>query len=269
MDILNFGIFGAALILGITQHLFDRTSVNMALRRWWTNGLLFAVDTASVSLFAMAVGWIARSGAPPFVAITSTANLPYIAQLGILLLCHSFLQYWTHRLGHFVPLLWSWHRVHHTDTALDATTGLRHHPFEGLLNYPIFFLPLIILSPSASVMLAYILVSTFFALFTHMSPDWLPPRIDNILAKIVMTPRLHQLHHSTWQPETDTNYGNVLVIWDQLFGTYRRALPTPRHGFALGLEEVPAHKAQDPLLMIVSPFVRHDLRDNIKAGETL
>lgn len=75
-----------------------------------------------------------------------------------------------------------------------------------------------------------------------------------------MTPRLHQLHHSTFQPETGTNYGNVQVIWDRLFGTCLAAPDSARASFALGLDEFSTAGAQDPVLLIAAPFLAPDHR---------
>jgi sterol desaturase/sphingolipid hydroxylase (fatty acid hydroxylase superfamily) len=157
--------------------------------------------------------------------------------------------------------LWSWHRIHHTDTQLDATTGLRHHRFESMLDYLGFLLPVLLLAPSAAAVLGYFLLSIAFAMFTHVPPGWLPEPVDRALSRVVMTPRLHRLHHSTWQPETDTNYGTVLTIRDRLFGTYLAAPAVPRPGFAVGLEEFPVTKAQDPFLQLAAPFLAADQRD--------
>ncbi len=264
MEMIHLAVFAIALGFGLAQHLLedDRQPIaSTGVPRWWSNSVLFAAETATVTLFAAAVTWLTRMDAPALIAPAPIASLPVAAQMAILLALHSLVQYWVHRSGHKVPFLWNWHRIHHTDTRLDATTGLRHHPFESLLDYAAFLMPTLLLGPSAGGVLAYFILTIGFAMFTHFPPAWLPARLDHALSHVIMTPRLHQLHHSTHQPETDTNYGNVLVIWDRLFGTYLPARATPRPGFRLGLDEVPAPRAQDPFLMLAAPFLPHDLRN--------
>jgi sterol desaturase/sphingolipid hydroxylase (fatty acid hydroxylase superfamily) len=263
MDLLNFAVFAVALTIGLLQHLLDRGNATTALaaQRWWANTVLFAAHTAAVTLFAAAIAWLTRADATPTQGVLSIGTLPIAVQIPLFLLAQSFVQYWLHRAGHQMAVLWSLHRIHHTDTTLDATTGLRHHPFESMVDYiPALGLTLI-LTPSAAGILGFFLLGFAFALFTHINPAWVPARLDRALSSVIMTPRLHQLHHSTWQPETDTNYGNILVIWDRIFGTYLPAPDTPRAGFALGLDTFPAQKAQDPFLLIASPFLGPDLRD--------
>ncbi len=261
MDALNIAVFAVAITFGLGQHLLDRDPAPLtttSLPRWWTNGVLFAADTAVVTVFAAAITWLTRFDPATAISPFPIAGLPLAAQMAVLLLVHSFVQYWVHRGGHQIPLLWTWHRIHHTDHRLDATTGLRHHPFESMLDYLAFLLVITLVAPSAAGVLGYFLLSIAFAMYTHFPPAWLPVDIDRAFAKVIMTPRLHRLHHSTWQPETDTNYGNVLVIWDRVFGTYLAAPETLRPDFRLGLDEWPAAKAQDPFLQLASPFLPTD-----------
>jgi sterol desaturase/sphingolipid hydroxylase (fatty acid hydroxylase superfamily) len=259
MDLIHLAILATALAFGLIQHLLARDGRNPA-RRWWTNALLYATDIAVITLFAASVAWLTRPGAAALLPAVAITALPVLAQMAILLILHGVLQYGLHRCSHQIPRLWSWHRVHHSDPQLDATTGLRHHPFESLLDYLAFLLPVALIAPSAAGWLGYFLLNIAFALLTHMPPDLLPRKLERVLSRVVMTPGLHHLHHSDWQPETDSNYGTILVIWDQLFGTYRPLPATPRPGFALGLVEVPAPQAQDPFLMLAAPFLPQDLR---------
>jgi sterol desaturase/sphingolipid hydroxylase (fatty acid hydroxylase superfamily) len=263
MDTLHIALFVVALGFGIAQHLLDddNAPITAGVPRWWANGLLFAAETASVTLFAAAIVWLTSANATPAISPFAIGGWPVLTQIGLFLFVHSFMQYWIHRAGHRVPLLWSWHRIHHSDPALDATTGFRHHPFESMMDYGAFLLPTLLLAPSAAAVLSYFLLHIFFAMFTHLPPKWVPQRIDRALSVAVNTPSLHQLHHSSLQIETDTNYGNVLMIWDRLFGTYLAAPSTPRPGFTLGLDEFPQQKAQDPFLLLASPFLSPDHRD--------
>jgi sterol desaturase/sphingolipid hydroxylase (fatty acid hydroxylase superfamily) len=185
-----------------------------------------------------------------------------IVQMAALLAMHSFLQYWVHRAGHQIPILWALHRIHHSDTTLDATTALRHHPLESIIDYAAIAVPILVFAPSAQGLLAYMLFLIGFSFFVHMDPALLPERLDRALARVVMTPRLHRLHHSTYQPETDTNYTNVLVIWDRLFGTFLAPTPHPRAGFRLGLDAVSPKAARDPFLQMAEPFLRADSPDH-------
>lgn len=265
MDTIHIAVFVVALCFGLAQHLLDhdRAPVTAGAQRWWTNGVLFTADIALVSVFAAAITWLTRVDTSTLIAPAPIGGLPVLSQMGALLIVSGFVQYWVHRASHQVPLLWGWHRIHHADTRLDATTGLRHHPFESMLDYGSFLVVTLALAPSAAGVLGYFILTVAFAMFTHFPPAWLPERLDRALSWLIVTPRLHQLHHSNWQRETDTNFGTLLIIWDRLFGTFLAAPSTPRTGFTLGLEEFPERKSQDPFLQLASPFMAPDHRDKV------
>jgi sterol desaturase/sphingolipid hydroxylase (fatty acid hydroxylase superfamily) len=257
MGPLNAAVFFAALIAGLLQQWLVRDhdlKGASAVQRWWTNGVLYAACTATVTLAAAALAWLTSSAAHGPAGPVSIGQLPLAAQIALLLIVHSFVQYWQHRAMHQVPALWALHRVHHADTTLDATSGLRHHPVEAIISYLVLIGTAALLRPSAEGVLGYILLSMAFAMFTHMSPGLLPALMDRALSRLLVTPRLHQLHHSNRQPETDSNYGEVLIVWDRLFATCLDTPVVPRAGFAVGLEEFPPALAQDPIRQLASPL---------------
>jgi exosortase len=128
-------------------------------------------------------------------------------------------RYWEHRLFHEVPLLWRAHLVHHSDTAMDVTTAERHHPLERLVTTLLAFVLVFALGFSAQALGLYLLVAMLSALYTHANIA-LPEAVDGRLRRWLVTPAVHAVHHSSYQPETDSNYGSVLTVWDRLFGTY-------------------------------------------------
>lgn len=141
-----------------------------------------------------------------------------------------------HRLTHQVPLLWRLHRVHHTDPELDVTTALRFHPVEiGLsLLWKACVVVLLGLTPATVVLFELLLSAS--AIFTHANVR-LPQGVDRRLRWLFCTPDMHRIHHSVYQPETDSNYGFFLSIWDRGFGTYRHSPVEGVEQMALGLKE--------------------------------
>lgn len=206
-------------------------------RRWSINvgfGVLNGLVAASlpVSLVAIALwceakgyGLLPAAGAPAWLATIATV---LVVSLG---------QYASHRLAHAWPALWAVHRTHHSDLHLDATSALRFHPIE-LLAALVLTAPLIaLLGPPPWILAGFLMVEAMFGLATHSSLS-LPPVAERALNRVVITPALHHLHHSDHLPETDSNFGATLVIWDWLFGTYRRASDRPAAEFRLGLDTV-------------------------------
>lgn len=130
-------------------------------------------------------------------------------------------EYVYHVTMHKVKRLWMFHIVHHSDQVVDVSTTLREHPGENFIRLT-FTLLWVFLSGAAfwALMLRQI-IQAFTTLFAHINYR-LPEKLDNIVGLIFITPNLHQVHHHYKQPYTDCNYGDVLSIWDRLFGTFKK-----------------------------------------------
>ncbi len=128
-----------------------------------------------------------------------------------------FIYLW-HRLTHRVPLLWRFHLVHHTDLDMDVSTAIRFH--FGELFFSIFFrgASVILMGTSPLTVLIYEIVFEACTNFHHS--NWrLPLRAENTINKLLITPRLHGIHHSTIIAERNSNWGTVFSFWDRLHQT--------------------------------------------------
>ena len=196
--------------------------------RWSNNLALVALDGALLRLvfpltLAAFATWIGTKGWGLF-ALT---NLPlWVEGLAAILILD--LAIWAqHRAFHHIPLLWRLHRMHHTDTDFDVTTGLRFHPVEILASMAIKLAMVAVLGPPALAVLIFELLLNASSLFNHANIR-LPTNIDRALRLVLVTPDMHRVHHSAIREETDSNFGFTLPWWDRLFGTYR-AQPTKGH----------------------------------------
>ncbi len=132
-----------------------------------------------------------------------------------------FGEYIYHVMMHKVKRLWMFHLVHHTDHVVDVSTTLREHPGENFIRLSFTLLWVFL---SGAVFWALILrqtIQVFTTLFAHMNCQ-LPDKVDSLLGIVFITPNLHHVHHHYQQPYTDCNYGDVLSIWDRLFGTFKK-----------------------------------------------
>lgn len=163
-----------------------------------------------------AAEWSRREG----FGLLHELGAPAAAAVGATLLARSLLAYGLHRLAHRIPLLWRMHKVHHCDPVVDLSTGLRHHPLEILYVGSAGAAAAALLGLSPLALAAYELAALAFALWTHANTSF-PERQDRRIALLLVTPAVHHLHHSARQAETDRNYGDILTLWDRLFGTYR------------------------------------------------
>jgi len=129
-------------------------------------------------------------------------------------------EYVYHVIMHRVNSLWFFHAVHHSDHYVDVSTTLREHPGENLIRN-CFTLVWVLLS--GAVFWTFFLrqlIQIISNIFVHMHYR-LPGRFDRVLGTVFITPNIHQVHHHFERPYTDCNYGDVLSVWDHLFGTFR------------------------------------------------
>ena len=181
---------------------------------------------------------------------------PTAAELVITLVVLDLAIYWQHRAMHIFPWLWRLHRLHHTDLNFELTLGLRFHPFEILFSLVFKGLVIAALGASPLAVLCYEILLAVFALFSHADIH-IAERWDQRLRKFVITPDWHRVHHSVHRPETDSNYGNLLSVWDRLF---RSVNEQPRDGhlaMQLGLGEFRDEASQHLPGMLMQPFLSH------------
>ncbi len=154
---------------------------------------------------------------------------PVVVQAGLMLLAADFPRYWLHRAFHKFTPMWRFHAVHHSPHRLYWLNVGRFHPIEKAIQYAVDALPFALLGVSSEVLAAYFVFYGINGFFQHSNCRvHLGP-----LNYIVSGPELHRWHHSELASESDTNFGNNLIVWDVLFGT--RFLPKDREVGPLGL----------------------------------
>src|ERR1022692_2477375 len=142
--------------------------------------------------------------------------------------------YTQHVVFHHVPVLWRLHRMHHADLDIDVTTGVRFHPLEILFSLAIKMVAVLALGVPALAGLIFEVLLNATSMFNHSNVA-LPPRLEPVARWIVVTPQMHQVHHSIERAETDSNFGFNLPWWDRLFGTYRAKPAAGEQGMTIGL----------------------------------
>ncbi|MBI3565095.1 MAG: sterol desaturase family protein [Elusimicrobia bacterium] len=225
-----------------------------SLPRWRVNLLLMAAGAVLTRLVfpAAAVGaavWARENG----VGLLNRGAWPPAVGAALAVAWLDLVVYWQHRLFHRVPLLWRFHAVHHTDLDLDASSGVRFHPFEIVFSMAVKMAAVVLsgASPLAVVFFEILLNAT--AVFNHGNLA-IPPAADAFLRIFLVTPDMHRVHHTTRVDEQNTNFGFNAPWWDRLFGTYR---DQPREGHAgalLGLRDARDPAALGLLALLARPF---------------
>jgi sterol desaturase/sphingolipid hydroxylase (fatty acid hydroxylase superfamily) len=146
--------------------------------------------------------------------------------LALDLLLLDLLIYWWHRANHEWRFLWRFHLVHHLDRTLDSTSALRFHFGEVLISAAARAGAILLLGfPFLSIVAFETLLLT--ATIFHHSNLSLPPRFEAALARLVITPSIHWVHHHRRKVDTDSNYGTVFSFWDRLFRSRSRTRRSP------------------------------------------
>ena len=179
-------------------------------------------------------------------------RLPTWLEVTLAVVFMDYTLYLWHVLMHRVPFLWRFHIVHHVDLDLDASTALRFHAGELAIatGWRAGQVALIGVSAlSLSVWQTFLLLSVLF----HHSNIRLPVELERKLNRVLVTPRMHGIHHSIVEDETNANWSSGLTLWDWMHGTLR--LNIPQDTITIG---VPAYRAPEEVELgriLKLPFV--------------
>jgi sterol desaturase/sphingolipid hydroxylase (fatty acid hydroxylase superfamily) len=162
------------------------------------------------------------------------------------------LWFW-HRANHRIGFLWRFHSVHHIDRDMDASTGLRFH--FGELGLSVFYRAGQIVAIGADPLAVGIWQALLFvSVLFHHSNTRLSHSVERILVRVVVTPRMHGIHHSDFRNETDTNWSSLFSAWDYLHGTI--LLNVPQDSVTIGLPAFDDPRRVTLGRILALPFVR-------------
>lgn len=183
----------------------------------------------------------------------SQINMPRVGNFTLSFLLIDFIHYLNHRIHHKVPLLWRLHRLHHADRNVDSLTTWLHHPLEITSTFMIVIPLFVIFDLPVIVMIVYSIVFGVHAAFTHFK-ILLPEGIDRYLSKIIVTPNAHRVHHSLDMHEGNSNYGQVFLIWDRLFGTYLHRSNKALNDMRMGIDDTQSPEKNTLPQYLMNPF---------------
>lgn len=191
------------------------------LKRTQINALFILSALPIQMLFALLILGAAKLTAQynwGLVHLLPNADEPMI-KYGLMFVVLDFLDYVYHRTMHYVPALWQFHLLHHTDLAVDVSTTVREHPCETLVRNGFLVFWILLCGASVEVLMIRQAVGTVMNISSHTSLR-LPRRVASMVGMLFITPNLHHAHHHFQLPATNRNFGDVFSIWDRLFGTF-------------------------------------------------
>lgn len=158
------------------------------------------------------------------VGLLHFAEIHPVVRLGIGFLLMDLLFYYWHQLNHRIPLLWRFHNVHHVDPDLDVSTAFRFHFGEVAISAAFRVVQILVVGPSLWTYVVYEVVFQANTLFHHSNVR-LPLRVERPLNRVLVTPRMHGIHHSQIRRESRSNYGVVFPWWDRIHRTLVLNIP--------------------------------------------
>lgn len=233
--LLSIAVIGICIIaLFLLERAFPLRQAKRALAGRLTVNLTYGIIAfATVSLIVRpvaegALGWTSING----FGLTRLEVIPDALRPIAAFLLMDLTFYWWHRANHRVPLLWRLHNVHHFDPDLDMSTTFRFHFGELAFSSAFRMVQIGLIGPSLATYLVYEVIFQLGTLFHHSNLR-LPIRVERILVRLIVTPRMHGIHHSQIKEETNANYSSVFSCWDRLHHTVR--LNVPQEAINIGI----------------------------------
>jgi len=245
-----------------------RRTVESKLRRIVRNLSVGGVSLALMSLIQAPLlqpvaSWIVRER----TGLIQLVQWPRWIETLLAVVLLDYTLWWWHWASHRVPFFWRFHLVHHIDRDMDASTALRFHFGELALSVPVRAVQMILIGVDSRTLWLWQTI-LFASLLFHHSNVRLPLRFERLLVRLIVTPRMHGIHHSDRRDETNSNWSSLLSVWDYLHRTMR--FDVPQEQIVIG---VPAyHDADDVTLgkVLLLPFEpqRDDWNVTIAAGDS-
>ncbi|MEO5581621.1 MAG: sterol desaturase family protein [Saprospiraceae bacterium] len=164
-----------------------------------------------------------------------------------------FVYYVYHVVMHKFKMVWRFHAIHHSDTILNVSTALREHPVETLIRLSQYLFFCVLIGPAFWIIALHQFVQVASKIIIH-SNFRIPDRLDKYLSYLFITPNMHHVHHHHVRPYTDSNYGDLLSVWDHLFGTFTYLSKENVH---FGLDEAKSELTIRPIkLLSTKIFIR-------------
>lgn len=258
-SIIRLGAFvSTGALLGALEAMRPRRHPEPGRAGRWVGNLgVVAVSSALVRLILpvapMAFAATMRAAG---VGLFPALGLNPAAETALSILILDLAMYAQHRAFHAWRPLWRVHRMHHADTFFDFSTGVRFHPLEIIASMAFKLGLTALLAPPPMAVLAFEIILNSAAMFNHANL-FLPLPADRIVRRVLVTPDMHRIHHSTDGREMNRNFGFCFPWWDRLFATYQDQPAKGHEAMPLGLNIFRDRKYRSLYWMLAMPFTKY------------
>lgn len=251
--VLLIGLCGLlwALESIIPLYRFHKSRVRHALPNVALTFMLVITNLSLSFSSAYLADFSVRNG----IGIFPLVGLSLWTQLFLGVLALDLFAYFAHVLLHKSWLGWQFHRVHHSENAVDVTTAFRQHPGETVWRILWQLAAIVVFGIPLWIVIVYLILSGLNAELEHANIK-LNLRLDWFLRLFIVTPNMHKVHHSRDQLETDSNYSNIFSIWDRLFGTYTSTIDFRKLNY--GLDGFDIEERQTLRGLLKMPFMNYN-----------
>lgn len=245
------GAFSLFILAMETKHQLRKRRIPRWLRMKRNAGLAITgipvLRFVQIPVFVYLSRWAKKNQ----VGLLNLVSWPAWITYPLAFLILDYGSYTWHRMNHRFPFLWRFHNVHHVDLDLDITTAFRFHAgeiFMGIFYRGAF---VVLAGPPTLLLLVYEIIFEAANSFHHS--NWkLPYLLEKWLSYLIVTPRMHGVHHSIVQRETNSNYAVIFSFWDRLHHTVR--LNIPQHEINIGVPSYRNPEEQTVGKLLMLPF---------------
>ena len=247
--------WGGIIFFLILELLIPYRSSSVSKPKRWINNLALTLFNSIVInlVFAAAIVGTATYAQTHKLGVLNMVQAPVWIKILFTVVFMDFILYVWHFLNHEMPLLWRFHRLHHSDLNMDVSTATRFHIGELAISAIIKISLIFFLGASPVGVLLFESAVVLCAQFHHSSlqvPKW----FETVFWVFFVPPSMHRIHHSVIIKERDTNYGTIFSLWDRFLGTLLVDVDQTRIHIGVGAYRKPEKLNFHQLLAM--PFTR-------------
>lgn len=251
-----FLLFVIALSVVLSCELIHSFLRNIPVNweRYPVNGLLLLFHMVVISFLPLgALAFSKLNASFLHWGLFQWLQVPFVIEFLCCLITISFTYYILHIAMHQVPFLWRFHKIHHSDDILDATTVFRRHPLTELVTFPFILVPVLSMGFPPETIVANYAIILVLEIFQH-SKFMIPKIAHRYMSWFIVTPQMHHLHHTDQSEQTDSNFGNDFAFWDRIFGTYKEWYACSDINY--GLDSMDTNNVHDLDYLLTMPLRR-------------
>lgn len=255
LPLRQYVYYGCLISFLFVEELLPKRRIGLAYKIRWTANFSFLLINLVLLRFAVPVAMVELAFflQKQQIGLFNNYLVPEAMLFVIAVIILDGSKYAMHRLAHKLPFLWRLHRVHHSDVDFDVTTSIRHHPLESLISNFVDLAVISIFGLPPEAIIVWVIAASTVDLFNHANLR-IPVGLDISLRWLLVTPDMHRIHHSSYQPETDSNFSSFLSFWDRFFGSYRATPKLSHQEMEIGLDNWREQTQQSIFSLLLNPF---------------